>query len=90
MSLDNMFVALDKYEKYLRLYDYEGQINITGGEPLLHPDFFKIADEIIKRKIRLAVLTNGTLIDDKMADKIATLKLVLVQVSLDEQKMCMI
>lgn len=83
MTYDQMIGALDKYEKYIGLYGYEGQINLTGGEPLLHPDFMKLSGEIRNRGIRLGILTNGTLIDEKMAQDLASLSPVLVQVSLD-------
>ena len=78
-----MSETLDKYEEYIKAEGYEGQINLTGGEPLLHPDFFSIASDIHKRKIRLGILTNGTMIDDDTAGALAQLKPVFVQVSLD-------
>ena len=75
--------TLDKYEEYIRAKAYEGQINLTGGEPLLHPDFYTIASEIRKKELRLGILTNGTMIDGEAAARIAELKPVFVQVSLD-------
>ena len=78
-----MVGTLDKYEEYICAKGFEGQINLTGGEPLLHPDFFRIASEIRRRGIRLGILTNGTMIDAKEARAIAELKPVFVQVSLD-------
>lgn len=83
MSLSNMIKVLDKYEHYLQLYGYEGQINLTGGEPLLHPDFFTVSNNIVSKGIRLGILTNGTLINDDIATKIAKLNPVFVQISLD-------
>lgn len=83
MPMETMRTVLDKYEAYIRAKDYEGQINLTGGEPLLHPDFFDIAAEIRRRGIRLGILTNGTLIDEEKAEVIAELAPVFVQVSLD-------
>lgn len=83
MPYREMLEALDKYEAYLRAKGYEGQINLTGGEPLLHPEFFKIASEIRRRGIRLGILTNGTLIDAECVGRIAELDPVFVQISLD-------
>lgn len=62
------------------------QINLTGGEPLSHPSFFKLAEEIRRRGYRLGVLTNGTLINEEIAKKLAALKPVFVQISLDGTK----
>ena len=86
MPFEMMLQVLDRYVEYLKFYNFEGQINLTGGEPLLHPDFFRLAAEIRKRNIRLGVLTNGTLIDDEAARRLAALSPVFVQVSLDGPK----
>ena len=83
MDQQLMFSALDKYCDFLEERNLQGQINLTGGEPLLHPCFFSLAEEITKRGIRLGILTNGTLIDQQMADKLAKLKPIFVQISLD-------
>ena len=83
MPYAGMVEALDKYEEYIRAKGFEGQINLTGGEPLLHPEFFPIASEICRRGIHLGILTNGTMIDAERAGAIAALKPVFAQVSLD-------
>jgi MoaA/NifB/PqqE/SkfB family radical SAM enzyme len=38
------------------------QIKFTGGEPLLHPDFMKMADYATEKGIRTWMETNGTLL----------------------------
>ena len=83
MKREDMLSVLDKYVAYVEKHDYEGQINLTGGEPLLHPDFMFLAAEIRKRGLRLGILTNGTLITDEIAGQLASLHPVFVQVSLD-------
>ncbi len=83
MSYENMLMVLDAYTKYIDNHNYQGEINLTGGEPLTHPDFFRIAQEIRNRNIALGILTNGTLIDDETAAKIAKLSPKFVQISLD-------
>lgn len=43
-----------------------GRIAITGGEPLVRPDFWRIVDALQSRDIRLAqIYTNGVLLDDR-------------------------
>ena len=83
MSREQLFSALDRYERFLILHSLRGQINLTGGEPLTHPDFFDLALEIRRRGMDLAVLTNGTLITPALAHRLALLQPVFVQVSLD-------
>ncbi|MEW6713432.1 MAG: radical SAM protein, partial [Candidatus Riflebacteria bacterium] len=63
-----------------------GHINLTGGEPLLHQNFWEIV-KLIKnhpdRQFSWGLLTNGTLIDATMAREIAEESPALVQVSID-------
>lgn len=61
------------------------KVLITGGEPLIHPDFEKILRYVRKYGIRLEVLTNGTLIDKKLA-RIINKYVDEVQVSIDGLK----
>ncbi|MHA1377950.1 MAG: radical SAM protein [Candidatus Helarchaeota archaeon] len=50
-------------------YNMQGlRILISGGEPLLHPQFNEIIEFISKFRLRLIVLTNGTLITPKKAE----------------------
>ena len=46
------------------------QVAIGGGEPLEHPDFFKIVDETAKRGIVLNFTTNGRLLTPEVYAKI--------------------
>lgn len=83
MPREELFRVLDQLDELLTGQGVRGQINLTGGEPLLHPDFFPLAEEIRRRGYRLGVLTNGTLIDRDTAARLAGLSPVFVQVSLD-------
>jgi len=38
------------------------RVIVTGGEPLLHPDFFTIVNAIARQPIRMQINTNGTLV----------------------------
>lgn len=58
-------------------------VALSGGEPLLHPNFFEICEFIREKKISLKVETNGEFIDEEKADKFASLKIRSVQISLD-------
>jgi MoaA/NifB/PqqE/SkfB family radical SAM enzyme len=57
-------------------------VTLTGGEPLLHPDFFRVARAIRSRSLGLRVFTNGTLITSTIADALAALDPVTVEVSI--------
>lgn len=83
MPKEDFYNYLDKFCDYIKDKNVFPQINLTGGEPLLHPDFFEFATEIRKRNIKLGILTNGTMINEEVARKISELNPVMVQVSLD-------
>jgi len=42
-------------------------VKLTGGEPLLHPDFLRIVDLIYEKKLGLIIETNGTLMTGSLA-----------------------
>jgi heme d1 biosynthesis radical SAM protein NirJ len=56
---------------------------LSGGEPLLRPDLFDIAQRGREMKFYLGLSTNGTLIDEAMADRIAAAGFDYVGISLD-------
>lgn len=56
---------------------------LTGGEPVLHPEFGRIVDFLTDQDLRLTMETNGTLIDRNLARHLFEKKLSHVAVSLD-------
>jgi MoaA/NifB/PqqE/SkfB family radical SAM enzyme len=44
-----------------------GHVKLTGGEPLLHPDFTRMIDLLKEKEIGLTVETNGTLLTASLA-----------------------
>ncbi|MBI4891001.1 MAG: radical SAM protein [Acidobacteria bacterium] len=56
---------------------------LSGGEPLWRRDVFQIAERAVNRGIRVALATNGTLVDEAMADRIKESGIVRVSISLD-------
>ncbi len=61
----------------------ENALNITfsGGEALTRPDFFEIARHARRRRFAVRLLTNGTLITPPVADELAALNPVRVEMS---------
>ena len=56
---------------------------LSGGEPLLRPDLFEIAARAKAMRFYVGLSTNGTLIDEPMADRIAAAQFDYVGISLD-------
>jgi MoaA/NifB/PqqE/SkfB family radical SAM enzyme len=55
---------------------------LTGGEPLVHPEFLQIARAARTRGFAVRLFTNGSLVTETMADALAGLDLVGVEMSL--------
>lgn len=56
---------------------------LSGGEPLLRPDIFEISKHAVDMGFHTALSSNGTLIDEDVADKIAEIGYGYVGVSVD-------
>lgn len=56
---------------------------LTGGEPLYRDDIFEIAGYATKKGLRVALATNGTLVDEKVAMQIKESGIKRVSISLD-------
>ncbi len=57
-------------------------ITLSGGEPMLHPDFFKIAGKAVELDFAISIYTNGSQITKDNIDKIANLNPLNVEMSL--------
>lgn len=58
-------------------------ILFSGGEPLLRPDIFELAALACRKGMRVALSTNGTLIDGEKAGRLQAIGLAEVGISLD-------
>ena len=56
---------------------------LSGGEPLFRPDLFDIAEYGVASGFRMALATNGTLVTERVAAKIADAGFSRVAISLD-------
>lgn len=59
-----------QYEDWIRIAEEAKQLGmlhllLTGGEPLLWPDFWKLYDRLVDMGFLVSVNTNGSLIDDQ-------------------------
>ena len=56
---------------------------LSGGEPLYRPDIFVIAEYAVKKGLKVALATNGTLVDDAKAEEIKKAGIERVSISID-------
>jgi len=76
---------IDEIKKVLRELHNLGtmEIDFGGGEPLLRSDLFQVLNAAQSLDFEIVVLTNGTLLDDATAKKLAEFSIKHVQISLD-------
>ena len=88
LPYEQLLMILEQYRELLKKLKIKGHINLTGGEPLCSPYFFKLLDEFKKDKdlYSFSILTNGTLINDEIAKRISEYNPEYVQVSLEGGK----
>ena len=88
LSYENLVIIYNQFKELLTKLKIKGHINITGGEPLCNPYFFRILELIKKDEeiISFSILSNGTLINEDIAKKIKSYNPYYVQVSLEGGK----
>lgn len=94
LNFDKFLNILQQYDELVaKLYENSsfgksGRITLTGGEPLMCDKIFELIEYIKKNLpyVNLSILTNGTLIDDKVAKRLKKFDLHFVQVSLEGDK----
>ena len=75
--------------EWLKFFDELGRsavmdVTLAGGEPFMRPDLFELIDGIVRNRMRFSILSNGTLITDEIAERLAgTGRCDYVQVSID-------
>lgn len=77
MSLDNFKIMVDKIKDKVRL------LQLSGGEPLSHPNIIEMLDYIITNKLPVHINTNGTLVTDEIIERIVNYPKASIQFSLD-------
>ncbi len=58
------------------------QVTLTGGEPLMHPDFFDILQYATSHFPNVMILSNGTLMTDEIIEKISETGVMSVSISI--------
>ena len=88
LEYEKLVIIYKQFKELLEKKKMKGHINITGGEPLCNPYLFKILDLIKEDSdlISFSILTNGTLINEKIAQRLKSYNPEYVQVSLEGGK----
>ena len=78
LSTDQCMALIDELAAMQVFY-----VNVGGGEPLVRRDFLDLVDHAVARRVGVKFSTNGALITDQVARRIAATDYVDVQVSID-------
>lgn len=80
-------IAVDEIDQIVNLVDHCGItiVQLTGGEPLTHPNFDYIMDKLIEKRVVVTIATSGVILNDSVLNSLRKLKYVggIVQVSID-------
>ena len=80
LTTESWFKIIDYIEK---TYSKKVALVITGGEPLLHPDIFKIGQYIKDKGMRWGMVTNGISLNKNKLDKLIKAGIYSITLSLD-------
>jgi MoaA/NifB/PqqE/SkfB family radical SAM enzyme len=86
-SLAQLKGIADLIDLTLNKWQRRGRIALTGGEPFLRKELFPLMEYLERKENawKVGVLTNGTLIDEKIADKLkAFQKLYYIQIETEK------
>ena len=73
---------LARVDKLLTTLDVD-HVTVTGGEPFARRDIFELFDLIQARGVKIQIISNGGLVDDALARRLAPYRPSYVQVTLD-------
>ena len=77
LTFEEIIAILDQLKDMGVLY-----LTLTGGEAMLHPRFWDIAAEARKRTFAIRIFSNGLIIDEAVADRLAILRPNCLEISI--------
>ena len=81
LTLEQYMTFLDQIKADFNINDF--MLCITGGEPLLRKDFFCIMDYANRLGFKWGMTSNGILITPEVAEKLATVGMQTISISID-------
>lgn len=73
---------LARVQKMIGAWDID-HVTVTGGEPFAHGDVFQLLDLLARHEVGIQIISNGGLIDDALAKRLAPYGVRYVQVTLN-------
>ena len=87
-TTEELIMMLDKFLQITEKWKHFPIVPLSGGEPLVSPSLWPLLDHLEEygktREVMASVLSNGTLIDRKLAERLSSYNVLeFVQISLD-------
>jgi radical SAM/SPASM domain protein of ACGX system len=83
MSADDMMKVLDNIEDFGKRANRQPYLYVTGGDPILHPQFWQLAGELKSRNIPFALLGNPFHLNDDVCQRLKAAGCRKYQLSID-------
>ncbi|MBR1743127.1 MAG: radical SAM/SPASM domain protein, ACGX system [Lachnospiraceae bacterium] len=83
MSFDEMLETLSNIEDFCKTFGREPYLFLTGGDPILHPDFWELMEELNKRNISFTIMGNPFHLTEDVCKRLKEAGCVRYQLSLD-------
>ena len=83
MTWQQMQKTLENCLDFCRAYDRLPYFYITGGDPILHPDFWRLLERLRELQIPFTILGNPFHLDDEVCRRLKALGCEKYQLSLD-------
>lgn len=78
LSLEEIYALIDNFRE-LKIF----HVTITGGEPFMRKGIFSILEKLTKSRIKVGIISNGTIITEHIAQRLVDMKIDEVRISLD-------
>lgn len=78
LSLEEIYGVIDSLREAKVFH-----VTVTGGEPFVRKDIFSILERLVQSKLKVGLISNGTIITDEIAQRLVSLNIHEVRVSLD-------
>lgn len=79
----NLLHVLNEYKKLLNYLGKNGRVQFAGGEPLISPHIYYLIKQARQRDMAVRILSNGTIVDRQVADKLREAGCYIVQISIE-------
>lgn len=78
LSLEEIYGVIDSLREAKVFH-----VTVTGGEPFVRKDIFLILEKLVQSRIKVGIISNGTIVTDEIVRRLVSLKIDEMRVSLD-------